>query len=300
MSATIYCGIAGWSYEDWIGTVYPDTREKDFDQLTYASSYFDTIEINTTFYRPPSPYMTKNWVKKTIHNSNFKFTAKLWQKFTHEKTVLSQNDIKIFKDGINPLMENNKLGALLIQYPWSYKYNEVNVDKLQILIGAFKTYPLIVEFRHNSWILREVLTILNDNNVGFCNIDQPVIGQSIKPSSYITSSIGYIRLHGRNYKDWFRKNAGRDDRYNYLYKPDELEMWIDKIKKIREKAKQIYVIANNHYRGQAAVNALQMKSILNDTKVPVPGQLAKIYPVLQEIKTEKNNHASNGKSEVIF
>lgn len=289
MRKEVYFGIAGWSYEDWQGTVYPAEKDKNFDELTYISFYFDAIELNNTFYRPPNKYMSKKWVQKTSQNPDFKFTAKLWQKFTHERQNIAKQDIAIFKEGINPLIEENRLGALLMQFPWSFKYNADNVHLLNNIIKEFREYPLAVEFRHNSWLQKDVLFLLEESNVGFCNIDQPVIGASIKPTEYCTSDIGYIRLHGRNYKDWFREDAGRDNRYNYLYSYEELQEWIDKVKKIKEKAKEIYVIANNHYRGQAAVNTLQMKSIFYNQKVDVPKTLLENYPFLSEITKTGNS-----------
>jgi len=281
----IYFGTAGWSYKDWEGTVYPDNIEANFDQLTYISTYFDVVELNTTFYNPPSIYMSRSWVKKTSNNPNFKFTAKLWQKFTHERGTVLKEEEKAFKDGIAPLMENGKLGALLIQFPWSFKNNSENRKVIESISDRLREYPLVIEFRHNSWLKNEILFFLRDNNIGFCNIDQPVIGESIKPTDFVTSEIGYIRLHGRNYKDWFRKEAGRDDRYNYLYSSSELEEWVQKIKKMKDKSRQIYVIANNHYRGQAATNALQLKSMYYEKKVKVPEQLLLNYPELEKIKT---------------
>lgn len=281
----IYFGTAGWSYKDWEETVFPQKRGSDFDQLIYLSKYFDTIELNNTFYRPASVYMSRNWVKKTIDNPNFKFTAKLWQKFTHEKETVSTSEEKNFKDGIAPLIENNKLGALLAQFSWSFKNNDNNRKIIESIVAKFKEYPLVVEFRHNSWLTNDMLMFLKVNMVGFCNIDQPVIGASIKPSNYVTSQIGYVRLHGRNYKDWFRKEAGRDDRYNYLYSVVELADWIKRLKEMQKKARQIYVIANNHYRGQAAANALQLKSMFHEKRVPVPEQLLIYYPELNDIKT---------------
>jgi len=294
MNENIYFGVAGWSYEDWRGIVYPDERSKDFDELTYISQYFDAIELNNTFYRPPSKYMSKAWIRKTLYNADFKFTAKLWKKFTHENEEITPQDISVFKEGINPLVEENKLGALLVQFPWSFKYNSKSMGVLNNIIKEFKEYPLVMEFRHNSWLLKEALNFLEENNVGFCNIDQPVIGASIKPTAYNTSEIGYIRLHGRNYKDWFREEAGRDNRYNYLYSNEELQEWVDKVRKIKERTKEIYVIANNHYRGQAVVNALQMKSMYHNQKIDIPKPLLKNYPILLDIlKTENSFNASN-------
>ena len=122
----IRIGPAGWSYGDWEGIVYPKEKSRGFDQLEFMTRYFDTIEINTTFYRPATIKMTESWVRRTVHNPRFKFTAKLWQKFTHERQDFSTHDQKIFKEGITPLVDAKKLGALLVQFPWSFKNKEKN------------------------------------------------------------------------------------------------------------------------------------------------------------------------------
>jgi uncharacterized protein YecE (DUF72 family) len=148
---------------------------------------------------------------------------------------------------------------------------------LNQLIEKFKEYPRVLEVRHSSWNSPQIYEWLEEVDVGICNVDQPVFGKSIKPAELTTSQIGYVRLHGRNYQDWFREKAPRDDRYNYLYSVDELEPWISRIKEIAAKTKESYVITNNHFRGQAVVNALEIKATLTEEKVPAPAPLFEKY-----------------------
>ena len=150
------------------------------------------------------------------------------------------------------------------------------------LVGRFIEYPLVVELRHESWNNSRVLQTLEDLNVGLCDIDQPLFSNSIKPSAEVTSSIGYIRLHGRNYQNWFREEANVVERYDYLYSRDELDPWIDRIKEISDKAKQTFVIANNHARGQSLVNAFEILAQLEEERVPGPAKLIETYPRLSE------------------
>src|SRR2546423_416775 len=150
------------------------------------------------------------------------------------------------------------------------------------LIGRFKDYPLVVELRHESWNSPRVLQTLEDLRVGLCDIDQPLFANSIKPSAEVTSSIGYIRLHGRNYQNWFREEANVVERYDYLYSRDELEPWIDRIREISEKAQRTFVITNNHARGQSLVNGLEILADLEEEKVPGPAKLIDTYPRLIE------------------
>ena len=282
VSSTIKIGPAGWSYKDWEGVVYPQKPGRKFDPLAYLARFFDTIEINSSFYRPPTPKTTGSWVSRVADSRNFIFTAKLHRVFTHERGQATAKDEKEFRDGIEPLAASGKLGALLLQFPWSFKNMDEERKYLFNLIGRFKDYPLVLEVRHATWNQPEIYETLAELGVGICNIDQPVFSKSIRPSALTTSSIGYVRLHGRNYGNWFRDKAVRDDRYNYLYSLDELDPWITNIKQVAAHTKETYVITNNHFRGQAVVNALEIKSTLEERKVEAPAPLFAGYPQLSE------------------
>jgi len=168
----------------------------------------------------------------------------------------------------------------LLQFPWSFKNTDEERVYLSKLLDRFKDYPLVLEVRHSSWNNSQIYEWLEESGVGICNVDQPLFSKSIKPAALSTSPVGYVRLHGRNYQDWFREKAPRDDRYNYLYTLDELEPWITRIKEIAAKTKESYVITNNHFRGQAVVNALEIKSTLAEKLVPAPAPLFQKYPNL--------------------
>jgi uncharacterized protein YecE (DUF72 family) len=285
MSNKVLIGPAGWSYKDWNGIVYPTTPGKRFDPLVYLAGFFDTIEINSSFYRPPTASTSASWVKRVAHNPRFKFTAKLHQLFTHERGKATAADEKAFREGIDPLHEAQKLGALLLQFPWSFKNTDEDRLYLTRLLDRFKDYPLVVEIRHASWNNPRVLESFEERAVGVCNIDQPIFSKSIKPAAISTSPVGYVRLHGRNYQNWFREKAPRDERYNYLYTLSELDPWIDRIKEIAAHTKETYVITNNHFRGQAVVNAVEIKAAIEERKVPAPGPLFAEYERLNESAT---------------
>jgi uncharacterized protein YecE (DUF72 family) len=216
------------------------------------------------------------------HNPNFRFTAKLWQRFTHERGASRQDEL-VFKESVGPLLDAGLLGALLMQFPWSFKNNKENREYVGGLVMQFMEYPLVLEVRHESWNKPEIYEMLHDLGVGFCNIDQPVIGRSIRPSERSTSPIGYIRLHGRNYEHWFTSGDHSEERYDYLYSSGELESWAERIRHVAEAGKAAYVITNNHFRGKAVANALQLISIIRDQPVAVPPGLVSEYPVLETI-----------------
>ena len=278
----IRVGPAGWSYADWRGRVYPEGAGSKFDTLALVAKYFDTAEINSSFYRPPAPETARSWLRRIEHNPNFVFTTKLYRTFTHERGKATAEDEKLYREGIDPLMEAGKLGAVLIQFPWSFKNDVDDRNYLNQLVERFKEYPLVVELRHESWNNPRVLQTLEDLDVGLCDIDQPIFSNSIKPSAEVTSSIGYIRLHGRNYQNWFREEANVVERYDYLYSPDELQPWVDRIKEVSDKAKQTFVITNNHARGQSLVNAFEILAELEEEPVPGPAKLIDTYPRLVE------------------
>jgi uncharacterized protein YecE (DUF72 family) len=282
--ARYHIGTAGWSYEDWEGIVYPPGKAHGFHPLLFLADYINIVEVNSTFYRPAPAAMAVSWLKKVETFPDFLFAVKLHQIFTHKRKDYKQKDVDDFRKGVDPLQLKQRLAAVLLQFPWSYLNIPENMDYLAGLFALFADYPLALEVRHSSWETPEFFGLLEENKVAFCNIDQPFFKNSIKPSAVSTNpDFAYVRLHGRNYKDWFRASAGRDDRYNYLYAKDELQDWIDRIKQLGQKSGKVYVITNNHYRGQAMANALQIKNMITGEKLDIPKLLVEQYPVLEEI-----------------
>lgn len=281
----IRIGPAGWSYKDWEGVVYPQKPGKAFDPLAYLARFFNTIEINSSFYRSPAPSTAESWARRVEQRKDFTFTAKLHRVFTHERGKATKKDEKEVRDGMAPLVKAGKLGAVLLQFPWSFKNTDEDRLYLTKLLEKFREYPLVLEVRHTSWNNESIYEWLEERGVGICNIDQPVFSRSIRPAAVTTSPVGYVRLHGRNYQNWFRDKAPRDERYNYLYSLDELDPWLTRIKQVAKQTRETYVITNNHFRGQAVVNAVEIKAALEEEQVPAPGPLFEHYPRLEESAT---------------
>lgn len=278
----IRIGPAGWSYPDWRGTVYPTKKPRLFDPLTYLASFFDTIEINSTFYRIPQASTAEGWVKKVAANPRFTFTVKLPQLFTHARQGSSVEDAA-FKAGVTPLQAAGKLGAVLLQFPYSFHHTPATLEYVRELGQRFQEFRLILEVRHGSWDRAEVYAFLEEIGIGFCNIDQPRVSYSLRPTQRVTSPVGYVRLHGRNAATWFREDAGRDARYDYLYADEELEEIGEIAQAIARRASETYLITNNHFRGQAVVNALQLQRKLGHAPLEVPSQLRAVYPQLEQL-----------------
>lgn len=273
-------GVAGWSYDDWYGPVYPADRKgkRSFDPLAYLARYFDTIEINSTFYRPPAERSAASWVRRVAGNPAFRFTAKLYQRFTHERAdAWTTDEVDEVRRGFTPLLEAGRLGCVLVQFPWSFKRDAASREWLDDLVGAFAEFPLAVEVRHSSWNVPEFYASLRERGVGAVNIDQPMFGRSIAPGARVTAALGYVRLHGRNYENWFRDGAEAHERYDYLYTKDELDGWLDRIHEVARQAQETYVITNNHFRGQAPTNALMLRQ-MNGEPVEIPTGLREAFP----------------------
>lgn len=281
-SERIRVGPAGWSYKDWAGQVYPKPQPRGFDPLTYLAQYFDAVEINSTFYRIPEAKTARQWVDRVSDHPAFRFTAKLWQGFTHEGTA-SVQDEAAFRRAMDPLHGAGRLGAVLLQFPYRFHHTPENRAQLRRLAEAFAAYPLVLEVRHRSWDQPEAYAFLTELGMGFCNIDQPQVSYSIGLTSRVTSAIGYLRLHGRNAAAWFAEDGEAAERYNYRYRPEEIEPLAAIAEGLSQLARDTYLITNNHFRGQAALNALELRARLRRAPVPVPPPLLTAYPELRQI-----------------
>jgi uncharacterized protein YecE (DUF72 family) len=278
-----YIGTAGWSYKDWEGVVYPAQKGRDFHALYFLGQYINIVEINSTFYRPPVMRISLSWVKKVEGFEDFLFAVKIHRIFTHNRKDFSHKEVDEFKLGIEPLVTAGRLAAILLQFPWSFANTVANMNYLIKLFELFSGFPLALEVRHGTWADSQFCELLAEHKVCFVNIDQPLINNSIAPSAIVTHpEFSYVRLHGRNYKDWFRDGAGRDARYNYLYSKSELDEWVDRIRNLGTKSDKVFVITNNHYRGQAMTNALQIKNMVTGEKLEVPDTLLAEYPILED------------------
>ncbi len=269
-------GPAGWSYEDWKGIVYPSRAPRGFDPLVFIASFFGCVELNSTFYRPPTARMSESWARKTP--DGFLFTAKLWERFTHDDEPFTDADVKLVQEGMAPLLASGKLAALLLQFPWSFKDGPDARDRVRRIADAFREWaPLVIEVRHRSWL--DAFDFLDELKLSFCNIDQPRSSTSISGTHRVTGPVAYVRFHGRNAKAWFSKEAGRDEKYDYLYAPAEMKGWAEAIAGMR--AERVFVILNNHFRGKAVVNALQLKRLLGQD-ASIPETLRDAYPAAFE------------------
>ncbi|OGR27491.1 MAG: hypothetical protein A2139_05115 [Desulfobacca sp. RBG_16_60_12] len=278
----LYIGPAGWDYPDWQGVVYPPGL-KGTGRLTFLATRFTAVEINVTFYRPIPPDYARRWLAAVADFPDFRFTAKLWQVFTHARR-LPEAELQQFQESLEPMLAEGKLGALLAQFPYSFHNTEENRGYLVRLKAALQKYPLAVEVRHRSWQQRAVREFLEAAGLSFCNIDQPMVSYPMGATRWVTGSRGYLRCHGRRQETWFEFGEDRGARYDYLYSPEELEDLAARTRELVVKAAETYVIFNNHPAGQAVANALELAHILRPGRpLPVPPGLLAAFPRLKEL-----------------
>lgn len=278
--APVRCGPAGWDYPHWQVLVYPRPRPPRFHPLEYLAEYFELVEINTTFYRALRPEISRLWVSRVAANPRFQFTAKLNRLFTHER-VLEPEAVAAFARGLEPLAEAGRLGCLLMQFPAWFRFTGENRNFLIRLRRAFARFPLVAEMRHTSWMREEALGVLIDYHVGFCHIDPQPPGSALPPRVWLTSGIGYVRLHGRSPTTPSlptgasgRGGAGRA----YLYTTEELAEWKERIDHLRRFAESVFVVMTNDAGAHAVLNALELQALLAGEAPRAPEALKRRYP----------------------
>jgi uncharacterized protein YecE (DUF72 family) len=253
-----------------------------FHPLEFLAERFSVVEINSSFYQPLKPEVVKLWIRKIHANPNFQFTAKLNQRFTHSR-VLDEAEAARFKEGLWPLLRGQKLGAVLMQFPWAFRFTPENREFLIRLRRTFHEFPLVAEMRHSSWLAEDAIGTFLDYRIGFCNIDQPEYTSAMPPTAYLTSGVGYVRLHGRNPKNslgaFERQSPARLRQHDYLYTEAELEQWHSRIDRVSRHADSTFVIFNNDAGGKSVVNALQMQALTAGHTVSAPKELRRRFPM---------------------
>jgi len=255
----IYFGTSGFSYKDWVGPYYPQGMPSSA-WLEFYAREFSVTELNFSYYRVPTKSTLERLAAKTP--DDFLFTVKAHQDMTHEREG-KDGVFTEFVESLEPLIDSGKFGCILAQFPSSFHPGEDSVDYLRMFRERLGTLPLVVEFRNRGWLSEQTFDFLRDNGLGFCCVDEPRLKGLIPPVAEATSSIGYVRFHGRNAKKWWQHKEAWE-RYDYTYSEEELEEWVPKLRKLEENTEKTFVFANNHWQGQAVQTARQLRMLLPD------------------------------------
>jgi uncharacterized protein YecE (DUF72 family) len=256
--ARILIGTSGYSYDDWVGPVYPEGTAKG-DFLSLYAREFPVVELNFSYYQQPGARMLSRMVESTPEG--FLFTLKAHRSMTHEIAETWEKDIAVFRQGISPLVDAGRLAAILLQFPYSFAYTPESRKRLGELCARLEGLPLAVEFRKSDWLKEQVFDGLRDRGVALVSVDEPDLPRLLRPASTVTADFSYVRFHGRNAANWW--TGDNASRYDYLYKPDELAGWVDRIKAILARARLLMIFFNNHRRGMAVENARQLRELLS-------------------------------------
>ena len=251
----IRLGTSGFSYDDWIGEVYPEDLPR-WAWLGYYAERFDTVELNVTYYRIPELKIVKGWVDRTP--DTFTFSVKAHRSLTHER---KEPDYKTFSEQLAPLVEAGKLACVLAQFPHSFHHTEQNIDYLKQMRDGLADLPVVVEFRESAWVLESTFELLRTLDLGFCCVDEPELRGLMPPVAVVTSDTAYVRFHGRNASQWWDHEQAWQ-RYDYTYSEEELKDWIPRLQELDAAAPLTLVYANNHYRGQSVDTLAKLDTLL--------------------------------------
>jgi uncharacterized protein YecE (DUF72 family) len=265
----IYVGTSGYSYKSWEGEFYPSGMDKK-EYLGYYIHHFSFVELNFSYYRQPNTAMLQKIVDKTP--ADFRFSIKGHRSFTHERSDEWRQQAQQFQQDLRPLVEADAIAVVLLQFPYSFHYTPENRLYLDELTQALSDLPLAVEFRNTEWLHDDVYEGMRKRGLSFVVTDTPDLPKlpgasgpaSIPPT---TSSIGYMRFHGRNRDNWW--TGDNTTRYDYLYSEQELSSWIDRIEELMHNTRILFIAFNNHHKGQAVKNSLQLMGLLEERKLPV-------------------------------
>jgi uncharacterized protein YecE (DUF72 family) len=275
-------GVAGWSYPDWNGRVYPKRRWRGFHPLAFLAQYLDLMELNSSFYALPEAAHAERWVRLLDPTPAFRFTAKLHSSFTHgPEAEMSPVTAAAFQTGLAPLREAGRLLALLVQFPVSLQACASGWARLERIRAWFPDETLVLELRHRSWFEEAALARLAGLELGLAHIDLPAARDHPPAEHPSLGPLAYLRLHGRNRKAWFDAQAGRDARYDYRYPRSEVEGLAARMQALGTGTERSLLVANNHYGGQAVANALELKGLLSGAPPRAPEPLLEAFPDLR-------------------
>lgn len=257
----IYVGTSGFSYADWVGPYYPQELKKT-DWLSFYAREFSTLELNSSYYGVPTPFSLERMAQKTP--TGFVFTIKANQDMTHKRED-NEAVFATFVGALRPWLEQGKFGCVLAQFPSSFHNTPENVDYLKLFRQRMGDLAVVIELRNRDWLGDETFALLRQERLGFCCVDEPRFDTLMPPVAEATASVAYVRFHGRNAQKWWQHKEAWE-RYNYTYRAEELAEWTPKLHGLARRSEQLFIFANNHYRGQAIDTARQLKLLLPDAR----------------------------------
>jgi uncharacterized protein YecE (DUF72 family) len=256
---TVLIGTSGFSFDDWVGPVYPEDLPKR-EWLSFYAQEFSTCELNFSYYRIPDAKTLSQIAAKVP--AEFLFSIKAFRGITHEREN-PEPLMKQFREALSPLIEQEKFACVLAQFPYSFHATDENRIYLKRVRDGFSDLPVVIEFRSREWITERTFEGLSKLDLSFCCVDQPGFKSLVPPVAVATGPVSYVRFHGRNREKWWQHDEAWE-RYNYQYSDEELREWVPKIQDLSDETSLTLIYMNNHWQGQAVDSARQMKELMKD------------------------------------
>ncbi len=280
IAPNLFIGVAGWSHPDWQNLLNAPEAPSEIAAL---SRLFDVIEITSSYYHPPDAKTTQYWLAQTQANPHLHFAVRVWEKLVRERSSSWKTDVETVKRGLLPLQESRRLGALVLPFSASFQNTNSNEEWLWRLLDAFVGFPVVVEVLHASWRQSALLPRLPSLGVAVAFVDQPQYADQPEPREAVQKNVAYLRLNGRNQQKWLAQSAGRDERYDYAYGPEEIAHLSATVRSLSNRAGSCYIVFHNYPQGQSLANALQLQFALLGKRHRIPENLRRRFPVLEAI-----------------
>jgi uncharacterized protein YecE (DUF72 family) len=277
MPATVRLGTCSFADEGLLKAWYPRGVSTSRARLRYYAERFDTTEVDSPYYHLPDPGVTRNWAQRTP--PEFTFHVKAHKTMTFHEGEPTDDAFAEFRASLRPLELSGKLSSVLLQYHPRFTKTAAAMAELERAPERVAPLVPLVEFRHRSWMepdeRADTLAFLERTGLAYVSLDTPMTRASnvVARHAVATHAVAYVRFHGRNEKTWNIKSEKSSDRFNWMYAPEELEEWVEKLGRLSGEAEEVYAMFNNNRDDFAPRSAMLLRGLLDEAGIPVSGGL---------------------------
>ncbi|HUI63692.1 MAG TPA: DUF72 domain-containing protein [Bacteroidota bacterium] len=290
-ASVIRIGMGGWEHEVFDRCLYGRGDLSSAEKLASYARYFQAVEVRATFWDDSlGADDAREWISAVAKAPNFEFNVKLHASFTHERRIRPERSRSV-RAILQELRKHNRLGALLVQFPYGFTNTGSNRYYLLKLAEVFEGFPIHIEFRHESWNQEGMIAFLRELSLGLVSADLPRIRSYMPFITATTGESAYLRLHGRNEKGWML--SAYDARYDYLYNNRESRELLKRIRALEARCRKITVICNNTTGAKSLPLGFQLACALRQgTPVALPEATLKSFPFLRSIAALESSELS--------
>jgi len=275
--APVRIGTCSWADEGLVKQWYPRGVSSAEARLRYYAERFDTVEVDSPFYRLPSPETVQKWAERTP--DGFVWHAKASKGMTGHEEADREAAFREFREALAPLESSGKLRGVLLQYHPRVKKSREALDELRGVAEQLRPLVPLIEFRHRSWMTEEeradTLAFLERHELVYVSVDSPrTRASNVMPRiAAATHEVAYFRFHGRNSQTWNKKTKTSGERFDWLYSREELEEWVEPLAKLAEESHEVYAMFNNNRFDYAPRSAQVLRGLLDEAGVDATGAI---------------------------